>query len=617
MYIVPNSEVILYENIPLQSDYKITYWFDTIERQRQYFASRTKINLFPYGEPQYRGKFSYIRKNKNSLKVEANIAKLLNCNYMSFTNVDADTHKYEEKTYYAFVEDIRYINNSTTEIFYTIDVMQSYLFDIELKQSFIVRQHEEHDDMYNNLQPENLSTGEYVSENVDPFVPAYGTEGAWGENFSVVIAYNPLLLTDVIISELWGDETWKQLHRDSNLYCNIYQGCEFLVIPMTKPIMDKLWMCIKAMQIATLNGIIAMYIIPTFAIPIQFDPNTETISEFRGRQQNHEISIWHLYGDETNITRKENTFNGYLPHNKKLYTFPYCYLYATNFRGNTEIYKYEYFTYPENSNIISMVIEGNFSLQPSLMLRPVNYKNTGCCDDNVYIASLPSCSWASDKMVDWLAKVCMVSVGGYNSPQYQAEYFSALGVHGQEGGRKKEYNPTPKTNTKYLKNPSINDVVDSLLNPEKDYIDADYTPETQTIYNQSSYYAKMPLIFGETMNGSPNTDIQFGNNLMTTFGIYKMQIKREYAERIDSFFTMYGYAQNKLAIPNIHARQNWTYIQTANCYLHGRNMQFTTEREIEEIFNKGITFWSFNGLSPIGDYSHPENNTELITEGGE
>lgn len=56
MYIVPNSEVILYENIPLQSDYKITYWFDTIERQRQYFASRTKINLFPYGEPQYRGK---------------------------------------------------------------------------------------------------------------------------------------------------------------------------------------------------------------------------------------------------------------------------------------------------------------------------------------------------------------------------------------------------------------------------------------------------------------------------------------------------------------------------------------------------------------------------------
>lgn len=614
MNIIPNGTVTLYENIPLQNDYKITYWFDTLAHQTSYFNNQTKIELFPSGEPTYRGKFSYIRRNKNRLKIEVNMNKIINCNYMSFKNIDTSGHTFEEKTFYCFVEDVIYINNTTTEIVFSIDLMQTYLFDIHLKQCFIVRQHEEHDDMYANLQPEQLSTGDYVSENIEPYIPFYGTTSPFGGDFSIVLAYNPKILTDIILHTLWGDDTYQTYHRPMQLYGSIYQGCEFLIFPMYKQVMDKFRLLLGGMKIETLNGIVGLYIIPSFAVPIQFDPTTETQAEYEGRQQNHEISNWHLYDEEADIIRKNNSFNGYTPFNKKLYTYPYCYLYATNFRGNTEIYKYEYFTYPVGSEEISFSVEGNFSLQPSLMLRPINYKNTSVSDDNLFLANLPSCSWNSSELVDWMAKTAMISIGSYSAGGSISEYARMGGVSTYQGGYKENkkipvYDATTETlpSTNVQRGNGFNLANDMLSGAKPAY----YDNETENIYNRNGYYASFPLVFGEQMQGSPTTDIQFGNNLMKTFGIYKMQIKREYAERIDNFFTMYGYAQNKLAVPNIHARSNWTYIQTANCYLTGENMQFNQEKAIEDIFNKGITFWAYNGMSPIGDYSNPSNNTEL------
>mgnify|MGYP000239704523 FL=1 len=77
-------------------------------------------------------------------------------------------------------------------------------------------------------------------------------------------------------------------------------------------------------------------------------------------------------------------------------------------------------------------------------------------------------------------------------------------------------------------------------------------------------------------------------------------VRAPFAKLIDDFFTMFGYAQNALMTPNLHARPHWTFIKTVSCVLTG-SLPSDDAREIVSIFNNGITWW-LNG-DEIGNYS--------------
>lgn len=68
-------------------------------------------------------------------------------------------------------------------------------------------------------------------------------------------------------------------------------------------------------------------------------------------------------------------------------------------------------------------------------------------------------------------------------------------------------------------------------------------------------------------------------------------IRKQYAERIDKYFTMFGYAQKICAIPNIHARQYFTYVKTTGSCVSGSVPQDDREA-IDTIFDRGIRFWT-------------------------
>ena len=46
----------------------------------------------------------------------------------------------------------------------------------------------------------------------------------------------------------------------------------------------------------------------------------------------------------TESFQKPSTLDGYTPKNKKLLTFPYCFLLVSNNNGNSNVYHYEKFT---------------------------------------------------------------------------------------------------------------------------------------------------------------------------------------------------------------------------------------------------------------------------------
>ena len=76
------------------------------------------------------------------------------------------------------------------------------------------------------------------------------------------------------------------------------------------------------------------------------------------------------------------------------------------------------------------------------------------------------------------------------------------------------------------------------------------------------------------------------------------------AERYDQFLDVYGYAQNTYAIPNLHARNAWTYVKVTELILDG-NCPDEDELQIRRAFRNGIFWWVYN--KEFGNFNQNNN----------
>ena len=89
-------------------------------------------------------------------------------------------------------------------------------------------------------------------------------------------------------------------------------------------------------------------------------------------------------------------------------------------------------------------------------------------------------------------------------------------------------------------------------------------------------------------------------NRKQNFYCFELNIIADDARRIDDFFSLYGYATNRIKIPNISGRPQWNYVQTQGCILNG-NVPADIRTTIAQIFDSGIRFW--NNGDNIGNYN--------------
>lgn len=96
-----------------------TLYFSSKEEQKEYFKTTIKRTI----DASFNG-------NRN-IRVNANYIELIasDFNYLYFD--------YKNERYYCFVDSYEYINDNCTEIFVTIDFIQTFIFDVEFKQSRI------------------------------------------------------------------------------------------------------------------------------------------------------------------------------------------------------------------------------------------------------------------------------------------------------------------------------------------------------------------------------------------------------------------------------------------------------------------------------------------------
>ena len=138
----------------LDSDYNNTVDFNNKSEQIQWFNQHTKwINE----------EFDYQRKN-NNLKVGYSLDELKLINYLIIDNSNGERFFY-------FIMDKEYVSDNVTNLILKLDLIQTYLFDIDFKECLVERQHIQElnnsTDVTQRVKlsvDEGLDTGEYRLE---------------------------------------------------------------------------------------------------------------------------------------------------------------------------------------------------------------------------------------------------------------------------------------------------------------------------------------------------------------------------------------------------------------------------------------------------------------------
>ena len=151
MYIQPTTNIKLLRNVPLDTTYEHTIYFDDANKQHSYFNGLAKYNLTNY---------TYQRVKRGVSRVGIKADSLYDCNYMMFQNTS-----YGDKWFYAYITNVEFINNECSEITFELDVMQTWFFDYSVDHCFVEREHTETDVIGEHIEPESVATGEYVFNN--------------------------------------------------------------------------------------------------------------------------------------------------------------------------------------------------------------------------------------------------------------------------------------------------------------------------------------------------------------------------------------------------------------------------------------------------------------------
>lgn len=570
MYIEPNSDIIILKNIPLDNTYDHTIYFETKTAQHDWFYLYRKFEF---------NKYSYQRLNRKYIKVEKKADDLYDCNYMMYRNT-----AYGNKWFYAFIKTVEYVNDNVTQIEYEIDVMQTWHFDYELGDSFVIREHSASDNIGENLIPEDVPIGDYViaQENDVIWKNSDPNSGQLGDYEWVIVAVSPF--------DMLGDSV-----PDGITATYQYSGLNYIVFvddaQLSAETKFKTWM-----RIMNANGRLdtifnIFYGFKEFLV----DPDFSALGKPRATPNVIEKLIPQYTLKFKNDYNKPDTGTGadepYYPHNNKLYTYPYNFLKLTDYRGNEVDYKYEYFSQTYSMGHGSAVgykfiLTGDVSPSPSVIATPDQYlKYEGLGQKRNYDYSFvldrfPQCTWSGDAFTAWFAQT-----------QYKTSGALLAMTLGQ----------------------GLRGVANGLMG----YLSGDSLPKSESgapyIGNQiNSVMAHLGAQAGEAVRRGTNV---YGNEsgslamAMNKFGIFacNVKIRKEYAKIIDKYFDRFGYKTMTTKVPNRHVRLAWTYTQTLGCVLSLSNLPADDAKKVCSIYDKGITFW--DSYARIGEYD--QTNTPI------
>ena len=529
MVITPNSKVKLIKN-PLKLDSNNEMMFATATAQYNYFTSLPKLE---FDNLTYVRKDDVLRIPTDETGVGTTYEKLLQYNFCMYQNT-----AFANKWFYAFIDDVKWINPSLTEVHLKTAYYQTWQFDLVYMDSFIEREHVDDDTLGKHTIPEGLETGEYIQQNIGPF----GGADLWTNymnDFQFVVA----------ISEWPFDQTLASV----KYYNGIYSGLKYLAFNNATYLGNFL---IDIQDEASGDPIYSIFVVPQFITGLDatdFDTIVSGHTSWKAAwvpESLHSKSI----SDDIRIADAHILDQDYVPVNNKLLVYPYRYILLNNNAGSSAEYRYELFYdrgLVNNYQTCKFKISGTIGTGCNIKIYPTGYGkyNIGASNKNLLYSldggKLPTCCWLNDPYVNWLTQ------NAVNMP------LQALGNVGKIAG-------------------GLTGNIGSAISG------------ISGIASQVSEVYAHSLEPNTAKGGVNQGDINCSDNI--GFNWYRMSIKKEYAQVIDGYFNMFGYKVNRLGKPHLHVRTYYDYIKTIDVNIEGDVPEMDLE-EIRKLFNRGIRFW--------------------------
>lgn len=519
-YIQPNTDIYLLSGINWTNNYEDTVYFESKGSQYAYMKSMTKQAFTAQ---------SYQRHSKNTLRILATADKIFDCNYLMFQN-----KSYGSKWFYAFITNCEYINDNTTEITYEIDEIQTWFWDLNLGKCLVERETTESDNLYENTVPETLELGDLIINDThyfdlnDTVILLISLTDANGNypNYNYGEVYKGIV-NDVFLPLFF--ETYERNETGAQ------QLYDFITLMASKGYAE---------------NIVSINIVPRFALEDAF-------SKDGGAAGTHYASDYVEYSQTP-------TFEGFLPKNKKLYSYPFNFLTVSNNQGQVREYHWEDFRtlIPSEFNLptVGFQITGCVYTNPTVRCSPDSYLMAGInVDESVVISNFTPVPWINDAYQAYLAQnkasittslLGSVIAAGFNASTGNVAGFGMSAISfGKTLASAADKSNLPTTPINLVQCDALNLILEQVRFEFKNYC-----------------------------------------------------LKKEYAQKIDNYFSAYGYALNEIKVPNINKRPYWNFTKTSNCLLYG-SCPADSKAFIANQFNKGIRFWKSNNPEYFGNYT--------------
>ena len=477
-------------NTPLEDDMKNTLYFASATAQQNYMQNniiKSYLNV------------SY-QRDTSTFRCPAHIDTIRNCNYMMYQNT-----AYSNKWFYCFIKKMTYISDGLTDVEFEVDPIQTFMFDVTLRPSFIEREHTNDDTVGVNTVPEQVERGEYISN-------GFQRDDNLGN-----LAYIIQATQHYDYDDADPDSRGQMATNFGGVY---NAGTVFYV----EDILSMLYVIGEYDKKGKGDSITNVYVVPQAIVANKPSVPVTDQGENWWRGMTEPATY------EKHVT-KQTTLNGYTPRNKKLLTYPYNVLVLDNNNGSSTTLKYEDFSTED----CVFEIAGVPTCGCSIKIAPKDYRGESRYQqEGIMAGKFPTCGWVNDAYTNWMTQNAVnLNIGAVADIAQ-----TIVGVAGGIAGGK----PASAVGSAVSGISSIASTIGEVYQ-----------------------HSLLPATAGGNINGG---DINTCYN-MNKFYFIKLSIKAEYARIIDDFFDMFGYATHRVKTPNTAHRQNWWYTKTIDCNITG------------------------------------------------
>lgn len=554
MIIAPETEIYLLKS-PLQVDELQQIDFANATAQANYFQSLPKLALM----------HSTYQRENDTMVVNFNIEAIRSYNYVMYKN-----RQYSDKWFYAFIVGLTYESNSVTSVRIKTDVFQSYMFDYDIKQSYIKRETVDDDTFGKHIVSESLDYGDYVLKSVD--IDSLITNSANYNSKSALIVIQCSERIGVChdyTGEVEGDEI-----EDMYIIGGVPQGCWYYMFYNTTEQLEGLRTFKRNLDsIGKGNAILNIFIAPQQVIDTRYV--ALHMYDKDGQVSQSTITCYIARGNtflpkqlSTKTITRPTTIGNYTPRNNKVLCYPYNYILVSNNSGSAMDFHFEDFNgNPEFRATGTLSVNNCFCLMPNNSKKSPNLEY-GINTEMMMGTSLPSLSWDSDYYLNWIAQ-------NGNTLRLQAKNAIA-----NEAG---DFVGTT------VKGASEAGLLGGVLYGGTNLLGG--LTDLSNMIEQTEEKVRQAKAVPNSVSGNLGAgDLAFSIYGSVGFKYYIYQIREEFARKIDRYFDMFGYRVNEIKTPNLKSRRYWNYIQTIGINLEG-NIPQEALMELKNMYNTGLTIW--------------------------